>query len=582
MFSFSATSKPQPSSLFTKSTTVPDLLRCVDSSTQSIITYNPSSSILKIRDSEYKWNTSNQITISSPFKASGGNVALGGKSSVFIRTHSGKECNITCNHLVWFDWYPFNLDRLVTIDSHGRIFTHTINESGTISTRNFMSLNIPGFVKVVDAVFGMKDPLISCDLLSNLSLFVVCDNADVVVIVPVIIAPLKLPVSLLAELSNDELQQRFDAPLEHSFSRLSLKGGTLFESLLRSSTVENHQATIQILPRPWSVMYPAMQGPFPIAPEPKFTGKSSRADKIVVLGGREVLFIVILHSDSRIDILALLNPLQVAWNNAEKQVETLYLVDTLLFDRPITDVISWGNCLFIRDSSGRVWQADISDEADVACKLLKPTSEYLLKITDDRTGDAFLHLSPHLKLNISAEKAALPIEVGQETVPRIETIWPPFDYKESTKFSVNIPDSFKHKSTLFPEGLDEVSLEAVNQLILQWRTGTLEPLMHMSTQTNQRSRRLLDFVIRMQVMQDRLDVKLLGHRIKGVYHDSVITKKYAEVEDAVKEVEEKAESYEERVHDLERLEWTTEKIGVNVKALGRQLRDMQVRLGMKQ
>lgn len=586
MFSFPAPPKPSPSSPFTKSITTPDLLRCVDNATQFIITYDSSSSTLKIKDSVYKWNTDNQITTSSPFKASGGNVALGSKSSLFLRTHKGQECTISGNTIAWLDWYPFNLDCLVTIDTNGRISTHTINESDTISTRHLMSLNIPTFVKVVDAVFGMKDVLISHDLLSNLSLFVVCDNADVVLVVPVIIAPLKLPISLLADLSNNELQQRLETststPLEHSFSKLNLGGGTLFDSLLRSSTIENQQAVIRTLPRPWSAMHPAMQGPFPISPEPKNTSKSSRANKIVIISGEEALFIAITYSDNQVDILALLDPLRAAWNNTEKQLETLYLVDTLLFDKSIADIISLENYLFVRDVSGRVWQVDISEGAEVRCKLLRSTSEYILKIIEEKTGDTFLCFSPDTSLNISAESATLPIEIKQEVAPAIETIWPPFDYRSTTKISINIPESFRHKSTLFPEGLDEVSLEAVNQLILQWRAGTLEPLIHMNSQTNQRSRRLLDFIIRMQAMQDRLDVKLLGHKIKGLYHENIIEKRYVEMEDAVKEVEDKAEAYEKRLQELELLEGTGEKMEANAKALGKQLRDMKGKVEARQ
>lgn len=582
MFSFSAPSKPPPSSPFTKSVTIPDLLRCVDTSTQFIVTYDAPSSTLKIKDSAHKWNTDNQVTSTSPFKASGGNVALGSKSLVFIRTHNGQECSISCSKIVWLDWYPFNLDCLLTIDAHGRICTHTISESDTISTRNFVSLRIPAFVKIVDAVFGMRDSLTSSDLLSNLSLFVLCDNGDLVTVVPVLIAPLKLPIPLLADLSSDEQQKQLEAspatPLEHSFSKLSLKRGTLFESLLRSSTVENQQAVIRVLPRPWSAMHPAMQGPFPITPEPKNIGKPSRASRVVVIDGQDALFIAISYCDNRIDILALLDPLQIAWNNTEKQLETLYLVDTLLFDKSIADITSSENCLFIRDASGRVWQADISGEADVRCKLLKSTSEYMLRTIEDRTGDTFLHFSPDAKLNISAESATLPIEIRQEVAPAVETIWPPFDYKSPAKLSISIPESFGHGSTLFPEGLDEVSLEAVNQLMLQWRTMTLEPLLHTSTLINQRSRRLLDFIIRLQTMQDRLDAKLLGHKIKGVYNEGIIEKRYAEMEDAVREVEGKARVYERRVQGLERLEGTMEKIETNIKALGKQLKGMKAKV----
>ena len=186
--------------------------------------------------------------------------------------------------------------------------------------------------------------------------------------------------------------------LEHSFSKLSLKSGTLFDSLLRSSTVEDQQAVIQVLPRPWSAMHPAMQGPFPITPEPKNNGKPSRANKIVIIDGQETLFIAVSYCDSRIDMLALLDPLQVAWNNTEKHLETLYLVDTLLFDKSIADITSSENCMFIRDASGRVWQANVSEEVDVTCKSLRSTSEYLLKTIEDRTGDAFLHFSPDPKL----------------------------------------------------------------------------------------------------------------------------------------------------------------------------------------
>ena len=103
----------------------------------------------------------------------------------------------------------------MTIDAHGRICTHIISESGTIATRNFMSLSVPAFVKAVDAVFGMRDSLTSCDLLSNLSLFVLCDNGDVVLVVPILIAPLKLPLSLLADLSSNELHNNGSLPLHH-------------------------------------------------------------------------------------------------------------------------------------------------------------------------------------------------------------------------------------------------------------------------------------------------------------------------------------------------------------------------------
>ena len=136
-------------------------------------------------------------------------MALASKSSIFIRTQRGQEHVISCNNTVWIDWYPFNLDCLLSIDPHGRISCHTIKDA-TISSRSFMSLSIPAFVRVVDAAFGAKDTLNTCDLLSNLSLFILCDNADVVLLAPIIIAPLRLPVSLLADLSSNEQQQQLD------------------------------------------------------------------------------------------------------------------------------------------------------------------------------------------------------------------------------------------------------------------------------------------------------------------------------------------------------------------------------------
>ena len=237
--------------------------------------------------------------------------------------------------------------------------------------------------------------------------------------------------------------------------------------------------------------------------------------------------------------------------------------------------------MFIRDASGRAWQVDISEEADAGYKLLNSTTDYLLLTIEDRTGDAFLCFAPDGKLNISAESASLPIEIRQEFVPAVETVWPPFEYKQATRLHSSIPESFKYKSALFPEGLDEASLEATNQLILQWRSGTLEPLLHMGAQVNQRSRRLLDFIVRMQGMQERLDVKLLGHRIKGMYHEGVVDKRYAEVEHAVRGVEEGVERCEGRVQDLELFGRDTKGIGAEIETLDRELREMRDKIGGK-
>ena len=419
--------------------------------------------------------------------------------------------------------YPFNADLHISIDAHGNIRS-CYNAADATKSMLIARIHSPEYAVCVDACFGpvVLEGSVAGDRWLPLSLFILLDNADVFLSCPFLVTPASLPVGLLQNLRY------------HSSENEDSDNSKWAESLMREAEVAKggQHLIVRTLPRNLSALPPAIQGPFIIEPEPleadpsgaALQKRKSKAKLIRVMATTGMCPIVLLaHSDGRVDVLALLDDIHPRYGRASSNghQRKLYLIETLGFDSPVTDLHCAVSVFWARCQNGQLWQVqalegDCKDVPVLSAKLIAQQSSFLsLKIMQD--ADVIVEYDKGRSYNYSATELAIPADFSSMSLT-VDALWPSFAYPNVDQLRTSMPKSLPDMAKrIFPEGLDEESVVAVNQLVLQWRRSHTAPLIAAARQLNRRGRALLDWIIRTQTVQSRLDAKLLGPIIRGCY-----------------------------------------------------------------
>lgn len=423
--------------------------------------------------------------------------------------------------------YPFNAELRISIDIHGNIRSgHSTTADATKGSTLIARIHSPEYAVCVDACFGpvVLEGSVAGDRWLPFTLFILLDNADVFLLCPLLVTPASLPTGLLQAL-------RYHS----SESEGGSDDSKWAESLMRSAEGEKGgHLIVRTPPRSLPALPPTIQGPFSIEPEPLeaaanpsfgavFQKHASKARLIRVMATTGMCTAVLLaHSDGRVDVLALLDDIRACYGRADSsgRQHRLYLIETLSFESPVTDMQCAVSAFWARCQNGHVWQVQVlegdgGDAPILKTKLIAQQSSLLsLRMHGD---DVLVEYDKDRSYNYSATELAIPADFSSVSLT-VDALWPPFSYPTVGQLRSGMPtpppDMAKH---IFPEGLDEESVVAVNQLVLQWRRTHTAPLIAAARQVNRRGRALLDWIIRMQTVQSRLDAKLLGPTIRGCY-----------------------------------------------------------------